>query len=186
MTVPAATSAYRSAVCLVVIGGSSPGRWSRWVGVERVVKRGSPGVVAWSVFAVLAVASAGQGRYGRGLGVPSWRHRRVLGHGRAVGAAVRWPWTDRFRRAVPAACAVTCGDTAGTRGTARDGCGRRPCGQHGGHDRVSVLAPVAVLRACRLTCGITAGTARTATGGGAGAQPSLRAGLVSTGWTVGQ
>ncbi|GGT47187.1 hypothetical protein GCM10014713_46560 [Streptomyces purpureus] len=94
----------------------------------RVVTRDTPAVVAWSVFAVLAVASAGQGRYGRGGSVSVLVARSLGAAAAAAAAAARWPWTDRIRLAVPAACAVTCGDTAGTPGTARDGSGRRPVG----------------------------------------------------------
>ncbi len=106
------------------------------------------------------------------------------GHTRAAGAAVRWPRTDRIRLAVPAAYAVTCGDTAGTPGTAQDGSGQR---QVGGSTLFMIALPSCPLfpvpAACRLTCGITAGTAGTAgtvTGGGA-AQPE--AGVVGSAFT---
>ncbi|EKX64309.1 hypothetical protein STRIP9103_03980 [Streptomyces ipomoeae 91-03] len=51
-----------------------------------------------------------------------------LGARAGGGAAVRWPWTDRIRLAVPADSAVTCGDTARTPGTAQDGSGQRSVG----------------------------------------------------------
>ena len=101
-------------------GRSSGGWW--WCGSGergRVVKRGAPGVVAWCVFAVLAVASAGQGRYGSGSGVPSRRvppassARSQQGSGGSPGLSParsgRVPSRDGDRAsAVPAGRAVTC------------------------------------------------------------------------------